>query len=50
MGQTPNVVFTGAAVATDDGKLNVYYGGADTSMCVAQTTVDDLVAFCLCSG
>ena len=47
VGQTPNVVFTGGAVAIPDGTLNVYYGGADTRLCLAQTTVDDLVSFCL---
>jgi predicted GH43/DUF377 family glycosyl hydrolase len=47
VGQTPNVVFTGGAIETDDGKLNIYYGGADTRICVAQTTVDDLLDFCL---
>jgi len=46
VGQVPNVVFTGGAVETDDGKLNVYYGGADTRMCLAQTTVAELVDFC----
>ena len=47
IGQTPNVVFTGGAIETDDGKLNIYYGGADTRICVAQTTIDDLLDFCL---
>ena len=49
VGQTPNVVFTGGAVEMPDGTLNVYYGAADTRMCVAQTTVDKLVEFCLAS-
>jgi len=47
MGQTPNVVFTGGAVEMPDGTLNLYYGGADTRMCLARTTVDRLVDFCL---
>ncbi len=47
VGQVPNVVFTGGAIETDDGTLNIYYGGADTRMCLAQTTVDRLVDFCL---
>lgn len=47
MGQTPNVVFTSGAVELPDGTLNIYYGGADTRMCLAQTTVNDLVEFCL---
>lgn len=49
-GQVPNVVFSGGAVQMDDGTLNVYYGAADTCVCVAQTTVDDLLSFCLRHG
>jgi beta-1,4-mannooligosaccharide/beta-1,4-mannosyl-N-acetylglucosamine phosphorylase len=47
VGQVPNVVFTGGACETDDGTLNIYYGGADTRICLAQTTVRELVDFCL---
>lgn len=47
VGQTPNVVFTSGAVVMPNGTYNVYYGGADTRMCLAQTTVDKLVQYCL---
>lgn len=47
VGQVPNVVFTSGAIETDDGKLNIYYGGADTRMCLAQTSIDRLLEFCL---
>jgi beta-1,4-mannooligosaccharide/beta-1,4-mannosyl-N-acetylglucosamine phosphorylase len=47
IGQVPNVVFTGGAIETEDGGLNVYYGGADTRICLAQSTMDELVDFCL---
>jgi len=47
VGQVPNVVFTGGSVQMPDGTLNVYYGGADTRVCVATTTVKTLVDFCL---
>ena len=47
IGQVPNVVFTGGAVEMPDGTLNVYYGGADTRVCLAQTTVQRVVDFCL---
>jgi beta-1,4-mannooligosaccharide/beta-1,4-mannosyl-N-acetylglucosamine phosphorylase len=50
IGQVPNVVFTGGAVEMPDGTLNVYYGGADTRVCVATTTVEKLVRFCLSSN
>ncbi|NQT91648.1 MAG: glycoside hydrolase family 130 protein [Lentisphaerae bacterium] len=47
VGQTPNVVFTAGAVEMPDGTLNVYYAGADTRMCLATTTVQKLVEYCL---
>lgn len=47
VGQTPNVVFTNGAVEMPDGTLNVYYGCADTRMALAQTTVNELVDYCL---
>lgn len=47
VGQVPNVVFTGGAVEMPDGTLNIYYGGADTRICLATTTVQNLVDFCL---
>lgn len=47
VGQVPNVVFTSGAVETDDHKLLIYYGGADTRICVAESSVDALVEFCL---
>jgi beta-1,4-mannooligosaccharide/beta-1,4-mannosyl-N-acetylglucosamine phosphorylase len=47
MGQSPNVVFTSGAVVLSDGTLNVYYAGADTRMCLAQTTVESLVDWCI---
>ena len=45
VGQVPNVVFTCGAMETDDGRLNVYYAGADTRMCLAQTSVPELLSF-----
>jgi beta-1,4-mannooligosaccharide/beta-1,4-mannosyl-N-acetylglucosamine phosphorylase len=47
VGQVPNVVFASGAVLMPDGTYNIYYGGADTCMCLAQTTVDELVDYCL---
>lgn len=47
VGQVPNVVFTAGAVEMPDGQLNIYYGGADTRICLAQSTVEELVDFCL---
>ena len=46
VGQVPNVVFTCGAVETANGGLNIYYAGADTCVCLAQTTIHDLIAYC----
>jgi predicted GH43/DUF377 family glycosyl hydrolase len=46
-GYVPNVVFTCGAVPEDDGTVKIYWGGADTVMCVGTAVIDDLVALCL---
>ncbi|MBF0198700.1 MAG: glycoside hydrolase family 130 protein [Planctomycetes bacterium] len=46
MGQTPNVVFTSGGVVMPDGTYNIYYGGADTRMCLATTTIKTLIDYC----
>ena len=47
VGYVPNVVFTCGAVPEDDGTVKVYWGGADTVMCVGTAVVDELVDLCL---
>jgi len=46
-GYVHNVVFTCGAVAEPDGTVKIYWGGADTVMCVGEANVSDLVALCL---
>jgi predicted GH43/DUF377 family glycosyl hydrolase len=46
-GYVPNVVFCCGSVAEDDGTLKIYYGAADTVMCVAEASIDELVRLCL---
>ncbi len=46
-GYVHNVVFTCGAVAEDDGTVKIYWGGADTVMCVGTARIDDLVNLCL---
>jgi predicted GH43/DUF377 family glycosyl hydrolase len=46
-GYVPNVVFTCGAVPEDDGSVKIYWGGADTVMCVGTAHIDDLVQLCL---
>jgi predicted GH43/DUF377 family glycosyl hydrolase len=45
-GYVHNVVFTCGAVAESDGTVKVYWGGADTVMCVGEANISDLVALC----
>jgi len=46
-GHVHNVVFTCAAVAEEDGSVKIYWGGADTVMCVGTARIDDLIDLCL---
>jgi beta-1,4-mannooligosaccharide/beta-1,4-mannosyl-N-acetylglucosamine phosphorylase len=43
IGDINNVVFASAAVVEDDGEVKVYYGAADTSVCVATGNLQELV-------
>lgn len=42
-GYVPNIVFPSGAIV-EKGILNIYYGGADTTVCVARVALDDLVS------
>jgi len=46
-GYVHNVVFTCGAVDDKDGTLKIYWGGADTVMCVGTAYIDDLINLCL---
>jgi predicted GH43/DUF377 family glycosyl hydrolase len=46
-GYVHDVVFTCGAVPEDDGTVKIYWGGADTVMCVGTARIDDLVDLCL---
>lgn len=45
-GYVHNVVFTCGTVAEPDGTVKIYWGGADTVMCVGEASVSELVALC----
>ena len=47
VGQTNNAVFAGGAVEMEDGTLNVYYGAADSRICLARSSVKELLEYCL---
>jgi predicted GH43/DUF377 family glycosyl hydrolase len=46
-GYVPNVVFTCGAVAEEDGTVKIYWGGADSVMCVGTAMIADLISVCL---
>lgn len=46
-GYVSNVVFTCGAVPEEDGTVKIYWGGADTVMCVGTAQITDLVKMCL---
>jgi predicted GH43/DUF377 family glycosyl hydrolase len=46
-GYVHNVVFTCGAVPETDGTVKIYWGAADTVMCVGEANVADLVALCI---
>ena len=46
-GYVHNVVFSCGAVAEPDGTVKIYWGGADSVMCVGEANLADLVALCL---
>jgi beta-1,4-mannooligosaccharide/beta-1,4-mannosyl-N-acetylglucosamine phosphorylase len=44
-GDVPNVAFPCAALTDEAGRMAIYYGGADTVVCLAFAYVDELVEF-----
>jgi predicted GH43/DUF377 family glycosyl hydrolase len=49
-GYVPNVVFTCGVVPEKDGTVKIYWGAADTVMCVGSARINDLVLLCCKSG
>ena len=45
-GYVPNVVFTCGVVPEEDGTVKIYWGAADTVMCVGSAEITDLVTLC----
>lgn len=46
-GYVHNVVFSCGAVPEDDGTVKIYWGGADTVMCVGTAVIKELVDLCI---
>jgi len=49
-GYVHSVVFTCGAVLEPNGTVKIYWGGADTVMCMGEANVSELVALCLDNG
>ena len=45
VGDVSNVVFTNGAIATEDGKLYIYYAASDTRLHVATSTIDKMLDY-----
>jgi predicted GH43/DUF377 family glycosyl hydrolase len=46
IGDVGNVVFASGAIVENDGEVKLYYGAADTSICVASAHIDELIESC----
>lgn len=46
VGDVGNVVFSCGAILEEGGRLRIYYGAADTSICLGFANVDELVSRC----
>jgi predicted GH43/DUF377 family glycosyl hydrolase len=46
VGDVPNVVFSSGAIMEKDEELKIYYGAADTCICVGTARLSDLMRFC----
>ncbi len=46
VGDVGNVVFSNGWIVEDNGDIKIYYSGADTNICVAETNVDSLLVLC----
>ncbi|MFN2109224.1 MAG: glycosidase, partial [Anaerolineae bacterium] len=42
-----DVIFPCGMILEDDGEVKLYYGAADTVICLATARVDDLLALCV---
>jgi len=50
IGCVTNVVFTCGQIVEPDGEMKLYYGGADTVICMATADVNEIVDACLKAG
>jgi beta-1,4-mannooligosaccharide/beta-1,4-mannosyl-N-acetylglucosamine phosphorylase len=41
------VIFPCGLILEDSGEVKIYYGAADTVVCLASADVDDLIRYCI---
>jgi predicted GH43/DUF377 family glycosyl hydrolase len=46
IGDVNNVVFSSGWIIEKNGNIKIYYSGADTNICLAETTIDYLISLC----
>lgn len=46
IGDVGNVVFSNGWIPEDNGEIKIYYSGADTNICLAETNIDYLLSLC----
>jgi predicted GH43/DUF377 family glycosyl hydrolase len=46
VGDVQNVVFSNGWIVEDDGSVKIYYSGADTNICLAETNIEYLLSLC----
>jgi predicted GH43/DUF377 family glycosyl hydrolase len=46
LGDTPNIVYSTGALVKDDGCIVLYYGAADSCICMGVTTIAEIIANC----
>lgn len=47
IGDVPNIVFSTGAIMDDQGNLEIFYGAANSCICIGMTTVNEVVANCM---
>lgn len=47
IGDVNNVVFSNGWILEENGNVKIYYSGADTNICLAETNVDYLLSICI---
>jgi predicted GH43/DUF377 family glycosyl hydrolase len=50
VGDVPNVVFSGGAIMDDGNSIRIYYGAADTCICMGTVGLEELMNFCAIDG